>query len=65
MLRGACAATIQTLGSGSVVSVVERIATFDSLTSTNIQELGSYSEGDSTSPVGARKSIVAENAVLT
>jgi hypothetical protein len=41
----ASAATIQTLGSRSAVSVAERIATFDSLNSTNTQELGNYSEG--------------------
>ncbi len=39
------AATIQTLGTGSAVSVLERIATFDALTATNAMELGSYSEG--------------------
>lgn len=39
------AATIQTLGSGSAVSILERIATFDSLTSTNTRELGGYAEG--------------------
>ena len=45
MLRDASAATIQTLGSGSTVSVIERSATFDSLTSISTQELGNYSEG--------------------
>jgi hypothetical protein len=39
------AATIQTLGSGSALSVAERIATFDTLNSTNTRELGNYTEG--------------------
>ncbi len=39
------AATVQTLGSGSAVSLVERTATFDALTATNSIELGNYSEG--------------------
>ncbi len=37
--------TVQTFGSGSVVSVADRVATFDVLTSTNTIELGGYSEG--------------------
>ncbi len=40
-----CAATIQTLGPGSAVSISERVAAFDSLTATNTMELGNYSEG--------------------
>jgi len=39
------AATIQTLGSGSAVSVVDRVATFDALTAANTMELGNYTEG--------------------
>ena len=39
------ATTTQTLGAGSAVSVVERSATFDALTSTNTMELGNYTEG--------------------
>ncbi len=39
------AATMQTIGPGSAVSVVDRFATFDALNSTNTQELGNYSEG--------------------
>jgi hypothetical protein len=39
------AATVSTLGSGAAVTVVDRVATFDSLTSTNTIELGNYSEG--------------------
>ena len=39
------AATIQTLGSGSAVFVVDRVATFDALTATYTSELGNYSEG--------------------
>jgi hypothetical protein len=39
------AATIQTLGSGSALSVAERIATFGTLNSTNTRELGNYMEG--------------------
>ncbi|HEY5913022.1 MAG TPA: hypothetical protein VJA21_20725 [Verrucomicrobiae bacterium] len=39
------AATVQTLGTGSAVALVERAATFDSLTSTDTRELGNYSEG--------------------
>lgn len=39
------AATVQTLGAGSAVSVAERMATFDSLNSTNTMELGNYTEG--------------------
>lgn len=39
------AATTQTLGAGSAVSVVDRMATFDTLTSTNTRELGNYTEG--------------------
>jgi hypothetical protein len=39
------AATVQTLGTGSAVSVTDRIATFDSLTSANTMELGNYTEG--------------------
>ena len=38
------AATTQTLGSGSAVSAADRVATFDSLTSTNITELNNYVE---------------------
>jgi hypothetical protein len=38
------AATVQTLGSGSAVSVVDRLATFDSLNAANTQELGNYTE---------------------
>lgn len=37
-------ATVQTLGTGSAVSVVDRMARFDSLNSGNTQELGNYSE---------------------
>jgi hypothetical protein len=44
-LRGAGAATIQTIGLGSSLSVADRIATFDSLSATNTRELGNYSEG--------------------
>jgi hypothetical protein len=39
------AATTQMFGAGSAVSVVNRLATFDSLNSTNTMELGNYSEG--------------------
>ncbi len=39
------AVTVQTLGAGAVVSLVDRSATFDSLTATNSMELGNYSEG--------------------
>ena len=39
------AATVQTLGAGSAVSVAERVATFDALTATNTSELGNYHEG--------------------
>jgi hypothetical protein len=39
------AATTQTLGAGSAVAIPERLATFDSLNSTNPQELGNYAEG--------------------
>ncbi len=39
------ASTVQTLGAGSAVSVVDRMATFDTLTATNTMELGNYSEG--------------------
>jgi hypothetical protein len=39
------AATIQTIGVGSAVSVVDRSATFDTLTSSNPVDLGNYSEG--------------------
>jgi hypothetical protein len=39
------AVTVSTLGSGSAVTVVDRVAAFDSLTSTNSMELGNYSEG--------------------
>jgi hypothetical protein len=42
---GAHAATIATQGAGSAVSVVNRAATFDSLTSTNKRDLGNYQEG--------------------
>ena len=45
IVPGACAVTVSTLGSGSAVTVVDRVATFDSLTSTNTMELGNYSEG--------------------
>jgi hypothetical protein len=38
------AATVQTFGTGSAVSVVDRVAVFDSLTSTNTMELGNYTE---------------------
>ena len=41
----AAAATVSTLGAGSAVAAVDRIATFDALTSTNTMELGNYSEG--------------------
>ncbi len=41
----ACAATIQTIGAGSAVAVADCSATFDSLNSTNTQELGNYAEG--------------------
>jgi hypothetical protein len=44
-IANAGAITTQTLGSGSAVSVVDRIATFDSLTATITMELGNYSEG--------------------
>jgi hypothetical protein len=40
-----CAATLQTIGADSAVALVDRSATFDSLNSTNTQELGNYSEG--------------------
>lgn len=39
------AATVQTLNSGTAVSVVGRVATFDSLYASNTQELGNYKEG--------------------
>lgn len=39
------AITVSTLGSGSAVTVVDRVTTFDDLTSTNTIELGNYSEG--------------------
>ncbi len=39
------AATLPTLGSGSAVSVVDRLATFDALNATNTSELGNYMEG--------------------
>jgi hypothetical protein len=39
------AVTVSNLGSGSAVTVVDRVATFDNLTSTNTIELGNYSEG--------------------
>jgi hypothetical protein len=39
------AGTLQTLGAGSAVSVVDRTATFDTLTSTHVVDLGNYSEG--------------------
>jgi hypothetical protein len=39
------AATIQTFGSGSAVSVVDRMATFDSLNSAYTLELNNYTEG--------------------
>ncbi len=39
------AATIQTIGAGSAVSLADRIATFDALTATNTIELGNYAEG--------------------
>ncbi len=39
------AATVQTLGTGSAVSTVDRFATFDSLNSTNVVHLESYTEG--------------------
>ncbi len=45
MVRAASAVTSQTLGPGSVVSTVDRMATFDALTATNTMELGNYSEG--------------------
>lgn len=45
ILPAAHAATTQSLGAGSTVSVVDRLATFDALTSTNAMELGNYSEG--------------------
>jgi hypothetical protein len=53
LIAGAClvrdesarAATVQTLGGGSAVSVVDRLATFDALNASNTQELGNYSEG--------------------
>jgi hypothetical protein len=38
------AATIQSLGAGSAVSVVDLMTTFDSLNSTNTMELGNYTE---------------------
>jgi hypothetical protein len=44
-LVGTHAATITTLGPGSAVSVFDRAATFDSLTSTNARDLGNYKEG--------------------
>ncbi len=45
MVHRASAVTVQSLGSGSAVSLVERTATFDALTETNTMELGNYSEG--------------------
>ena len=36
------AVTVSTTGAGSAVSVVDCIATFDSLNSTNTRELGNY-----------------------
>jgi hypothetical protein len=39
------AATVQTVGAGSAVSVVDRTATFDSLSSAYTMELNSYTEG--------------------
>lgn len=39
------AATIQTRGAGSAVSVVNHAATFNTLASTNTMELGNYKEG--------------------
>jgi hypothetical protein len=45
LLGGAHAATISTTGPGSAVSVVDRIATFDTLTSTKVTDLGNYEEG--------------------
>jgi hypothetical protein len=41
----AAAVTIQTIGAGSAVSVVDRLATFDSLNSTYTLELNNYTEG--------------------
>ena len=38
------AVTVSTTGAGSAVTVVDRMATFDTLTSTNTMELGNYSE---------------------
>ena len=37
--------TVQTVGTGTAVSLVERAATFDALSDTNSMELGNYSEG--------------------
>lgn len=51
LLAGACcltvgrAVTVQTIGAGLAVSVVERMATFDALNATNTGELGNYQEG--------------------
>jgi hypothetical protein len=39
------AATVQTFGSGSAVSSVDRAATFDSLNATNVVHLENYTEG--------------------
>jgi hypothetical protein len=39
------AVTVQTLGAGSAVSVADRQATFDTLTSTHVVDLGNYQEG--------------------
>ncbi len=41
----ASAVTVSTTGAGAAVSVVDRRATFDSLTSTNASNLGNYQEG--------------------
>jgi len=40
----ATAETIQTLGAGSAVTAADRVATFDSLTSSNVVHLDTYSE---------------------
>ena len=45
LLATSHAVTVSTTSADSAVSVVDRIATFDSLKSTNTQELGNYSEG--------------------
>jgi len=39
------ATTVQTLGVGTAVSIVDRSATFDALNASNTQELGNYKEG--------------------